>query len=112
TLVSNSPQNPEYNFRFGAARLFTEEDKEAPLEFLKFAVGMGNAPPLAHFYYGLGLHLNYQFDRAIAEYKKYQPNASKKEKESALVAHYIAQCNSGKTLVSNFTDISVVQRTV
>ena len=112
TLLSIEMQSPEYNFRFGACQLFTAQDKEEPLKYLKFAVDNASAPALAHFYYGLGLHLNYQFDRAIKEYKKYQPEATKKEKESALVVHHIEQCENGKTLVSNFTDISVIQRSV
>ena len=112
TLLSIEMQSPEYNFRFGACQLFTAQDKEEPLKYLKFAVDNASAPALAHFYYGLGLHLNYQFDRAIKEYKKYQPEANKKEKESALVVHHIEQCENGKTLVSNFTDISVIQRSV
>ncbi len=112
TLLSIKMQSPEYNFRFGACQLFTSQDKEEPLKYFKFAIDNAGAPPLAHFYYGLGLHLNYQFDKAIKEYKKYQPNASKKEKESELVSHYIEQCEHGKTLVSSFTDISVIQRSV
>lgn len=112
TLLSIQMQSPEYNFRFGACQLFTSQDKEESLKYLKFAIDNSSAPPLAHFYYGLGLHLNYQFDKAIGAYKKYLPIANKKEKESALVAHYIDQCESGKTLVSSFTDISVIQRSV
>ena len=112
TLLSIQMQSPEYNYRFGACQLFTAQDKEEPLKYLKFAVENPSAPALAHFYYGLGLHLNYQFDKAIGEYKKYVPASSKKEKESALVAHYIEQCEHGKTLISSFTDISVIQRSV
>ncbi len=112
TLLSMNMQNAEYNFRFGACQLFTIEDKEEPLQYLKFATEQSEVPSLAYYYYGLGLHLNYRFDRAIEQYKKYQPLASKKEPESAFVDHYIKQCQDGKKLVSSFTDISVVQRSV
>lgn len=111
-LLSLKLQSPEYNFRFGACHLFTEETKDEALKYLKFAADHQSAPPLAYFYYGLGLHLNYQFDRAIDQYQKYKEVSAKKEQESALVDTYIAQCVSGKSLVSSFTDISVVQREV
>lgn len=111
-LLSLKLENPEYNFRFGACQLFTSEDKEKALKYLKFAASTDAAPPLSHFYYGLGLHLNYRFDRAIDEYQKYKEVASKKERESQLVDNNIQQCVSGKALVSSFTDISVVQREV
>jgi hypothetical protein len=112
TLLSGNLQHPEYNFRFGACQLFTIQDKEEPLKYLKFATEQSNVPHLAYFYYGLGLHLNYRFDRAIEQYAIYEEQASKKEKEAALVAHYKEQCTHGKSLVSSFTDISVVQRSV
>ena len=109
-LLALNLQSPEYNYRFGACQLFTSHDKEQALKYLKFAVESDNAPNLSHYYYGLGLHLNYRFDRAMKEYEKYQVSASKKEPESKLVAHNISQCKSGIDLVSNFTDISVIQK--
>lgn len=112
TLLSINLQNPEYNYRFGACQLLTIPDKEEALKYLKFATEQGDFPSLAYFYYGYGLHLNYRFDKAITQYEKYKPEASKKDKESALVDRFIQQCKDGKTLVSSFTDISVVQRSV
>jgi len=112
TLLSINLQSAEYNYRFGVCQLFTIQDKEEPIKYLKFATEQQDAPPLAYFYYGLGLHLNYRFDKAIEQYQKYKPLSSKKEPESALIDHHIEQCKQGKNLVSSFTDISVVQRSV
>ena len=112
TLLSINLQSAEYNYRFGVCQLFTIQDKEEPIKYLKFATEQQDVPPLAYFYYGLGLHLNYRFDKAIEQYEKYKPLSSKKEPESALVDHHIEQCKQGKDLVSSFTDISVVQRSV
>jgi len=109
-LLSLDLQSAEYNFRFGACQLFTIHDKEQALKYLKFAVETPDAPDLSHFYYALGLHLNYRFEKAIKEYEKYQSAAGKKDKELKLAPHYIQQCRSGIDLVSSFTDISVVQR--
>ncbi len=109
-LLSLQLRSPEYNYRFGACQLFTSNDKEQSLKYLKFAVDSKDAPNLSHFYYGLGLHLNYRFEKAIREYEKYQAGAGKKEKENQFVSHHIEQCRNGIKLVSSFTDISVVQR--
>ena len=37
-LLSLQLQSPEYNYRFGACQLFTSQDKEQSLKYLKFAV--------------------------------------------------------------------------
>lgn len=111
-LLSLKLQSPEYNYRFGACQLNTIQNKKEPLKYLEFAVKAEDPPALAYFYYGLGLHLNYQFDKAIEQYNKYKELGAKKDKEYDLVDHYIGQCNDGKTLVSNFTDISVVDAQV
>ncbi len=111
-LLSLNLQSAEYNFRFGACQLFVNSNKEEALKYLSFAAKGENAPGLAYYYYGLGLHYNYRFDRAIDQYQKYQGLAGKKEREAGLVAHNIEQCVSGKNLVSRFTDINVVQKEV
>ena len=109
-LLALKLRSPEYNLRFGACQLFTSSDKEQALKYLKYAVESEEPPNLANFYYGLGLHLNYRFEKAIKFYERYKADASKKDKESTLVDHYIEQCKSGIDLVSNFTDISVISR--
>lgn len=111
-LLSLRLESSDYNFHFGACQLYVGENKEKALQYLKYATEQSDVPPLAYFYYGLGLHLNYRFDKAIDFYQKYQGLASKKDRELNLVDTYITQCTNGKSLVSNFTDISVVQRKV
>lgn len=39
------------------------------------------APPLAHFYYGQALHINYKFDQAIEQYNNFSKYVSAKDKE-------------------------------
>jgi hypothetical protein len=111
-LLALKLESSEYNYRFGACQLFTSQNKEEGIKYLNFASKDPTAPSLAHFYYGLGLQLNYQFEKAVVKYEKYKTAASKKDKEADLVDLYITQCKNGKTLVSNFTDISVIQRKV
>ncbi|MEZ4721279.1 MAG: hypothetical protein R2813_05310 [Flavobacteriales bacterium] len=111
-LLALKVESPEYNFRFGACQLFTSEDKEEAMKFLNYAATVREPPSLAIFYYALGLHLNYRFDKAIEQYGKYKSVAAKRDRESTLVDQYIQQCTNGKSLVSSFTDISVVQREI
>ncbi|MBT3646656.1 MAG: hypothetical protein HN542_00265 [Flavobacteriales bacterium] len=111
-LLSLKLQSPEYNYRFGACQLFTIQNKEEPLKYLDFAVKAEEPPALAYFYYGLGLHLNYRFDKAIEQYQKYKELGATKDKMFKLADRYIKQCTDGKTLVSSFTDISVVEAQV
>jgi hypothetical protein len=111
-LLSLNLASADYNYHFGACQLFYGHNKEKALQFLKYAVEQKEIPPLAYFYYGLGLHLNYRFDKAIDYYQKYKGLASKKDRELQSVDNYLKQCRNGKMLVSNFTDISVLQREV
>jgi len=39
------------------------------------------APPLAHYYYGQALHINYKFDEATEQYDKFAKYVSAKDKE-------------------------------
>ncbi len=80
-LLALKLRSPEYNLRFGACQLFTSSDKEQALKYLKYAVESEEPPNLANFYYGLGLHLNYRFEKAIKFYERYKADASKKIKK-------------------------------
>jgi tetratricopeptide (TPR) repeat protein len=70
-LLALKLESSEYNYRFGACQLFTSQNKEEGIKYLNFASKDPTAPSLAHFYYGLGLQLNYQFEKAVVKYEKY-----------------------------------------
>lgn len=40
-----------------------------------------SAPPLAHYYYGQALHLNYRFDEELKQYEMFEKYVSPKDKE-------------------------------
>ncbi|WP_317898784.1 hypothetical protein [Aurantibacillus circumpalustris] len=40
-----------------------------------------DAPPLAHYFYGEALHVNYKFDEALASYEKFRQFVDPKDKE-------------------------------
>lgn len=71
------------NYNVGACYLKSANDKAKAESYLTKAVAKIDknykmddpsekaAPPLAHYYYGQALHINYKFDEAIAQYDKF-----------------------------------------
>jgi len=85
-LVSQQPNNANLNFNMGLAmsNSHLKEDQEKALGyFQKSIAGVSpkytpysrkekNAPVDAHYYYGLALHSDMQFDKAIQNFRKFQ----------------------------------------
>ena len=79
-LVSNHPQNPNYNYRYGTCLLYASEDKVQALRYLSFSVKKEDAvDPKAFFYYGVALQQNYEFESAGKQFKKFQSLVKAKE---------------------------------
>ncbi len=57
------------------------------------------APPLAHFYYGKALHINYKFDEAAIQYDLFNNQYVKTKDMREDVAYYRAQTDYAKELV-------------
>lgn len=66
-----------------------------------------SAPPLAHFYYGRALHLNYKFDEALAQYDLFDKNYAKDKTNKALVADYKQQAMYAKELVATPINVKI-----
>jgi hypothetical protein len=81
------------NYNMGICYLNTLNQKFKAEEFLARAVKRvdkncaidnpleKSAPPLAHFYYGQALHLNYKFDDELKQYELFEKYVSPKDKE-------------------------------
>jgi hypothetical protein len=65
------------------------------------------APPLAHFFYGRALHLNYKFDEAAAQYDIFEKNYAKDKENKENVAFYKAQTTYAKELFASPINVSV-----
>lgn len=66
------------------------------------------APPLALFYYGKALHINYKFDEALEQYEKFSQYISPKDKEWKKMVEKEKQAASiAKTLVANPINIKI-----
>lgn len=58
------------------------------------------APPLAHFYYGRALHINYKFDEAAKQYDLFRDQYAKNKDLKEEVSYYRAQTDYAKELVA------------
>lgn len=65
------------------------------------------APPLAHFYYGKALHINYKFDEAIAQYDIFGKNYAKDKASKEDVTYFTAQSNYAKDLVKSPINVRI-----
>jgi hypothetical protein len=107
-LVSNHPQNPNYNYKYGTCLLFATEDKEQAIKFLKFSINKGGADSHAFFYFGRALHLNYQFAEAKVQYIKFRSAVKPKISNKIGIGAYINQCSSAEKLIDKIQQINVV----
>lgn len=110
-LVSNFPKDPEYNYRLGVCMIYSEADKSKSIPFLKTsAANTADAPKEVLFYLGKAYHINYRFDEAIRNYNEFKKTASATLQKKLQVDREIASCNNGKRLLSNVTDLVVLNK--
>lgn len=108
-ILSLEPLVLEWNFRYGACLLYNSGDKSEGLRYLNAAVNDPKMDPRAHYFRGRALHLDYQFDAAKKEYQTYLNKRVKKD-ERYPVEREIQMCESGKKLLTTFTDIIVTNK--
>ncbi len=109
-LVGSYSKDPNYNFKYGACLLYSGTDKERPIKYLQFAVSKPEVDPLAYYYYAVGLHLNYEFVKAIKYYKKFQTKGKDSDVKKFEVGNSIVQCENGTTLLKTITDLIVLDK--
>jgi hypothetical protein len=66
-----------------------------------------SAPPLAHFYYGRALHINYKFDEAAAQYDIFEKNYAKDKLMKDDVVNYKQQTAYAKELVAGPIPVTI-----
>ena len=107
-LVSNFPNEAEYNYRLGVCMIFSEPNKKKCIPYLKQAANGGKeAPKDVNFYLGKAYHINYLFDEAIKCYNEFKKTAPAALQKKLQVDREIKSCNNGKFLLSNLTDLVV-----
>ena len=67
-----------------------------------------SAPPLAHFYHGQALHINYRFDDALAEFAKFETFVGPKDKDwKKMLDHNRAYSEYAKKAVAGPVNIQI-----
>ena len=110
-LVSLYPKDPNYNYRLGVCMLYTEPDKKKPYSYLQIANKNSNdATKEALFYLAKTYHVNYQFDEAIKLYADYKKIGSASSIKKLEVDREIQACKNGKHLLSNLSDLVIIDK--
>lgn len=92
TLLKHDPQNAAYNFWMGKCQFLTYH-KNTALHFFKQVEAVNpNVDEEFHYYYGLTLHYNDEYDKAIEEYRLDQERFSPDRPEYIAVNNRISQC--------------------
>ncbi|HNW98829.1 MAG TPA: hypothetical protein PKK00_10510 [Bacteroidales bacterium] len=111
-LLSIYPKDVTYNYRFGVCLLFADtRDVEKPLKYLEFASSKDGVDKAVFYYLGMAYHRNYRFTDAIREYNIYKDKASTGVAEKLDVDRQIEICNNAKSLLKQYSDIYVLQKT-
>jgi WD40-like Beta Propeller Repeat len=111
-LLSLYPKDAQYNYKFGTCLLFSSKDKEKAISYLEYAAKRQkqNVDKEVFFYLGKSYHLNYRFSDAIKCYTTYKKIASSKQAETYEVDKQIEMCESGRRLLKNVTELSVLEK--
>ncbi|MCC6251818.1 MAG: PD40 domain-containing protein [Bacteroidia bacterium] len=108
-LLSLYPKDPVFNYKYGVCMLYAKENKEKPLPYLIFAAGKEDVDDDIYYHLGRAYHLNYRFDDAIAQYKIFKEK-KKKSSTKLEVDLQIQQCENGKQLLKNISDLTVIDK--
>ena len=109
-LLSTYPKDPNYNYKYGACVLFGARDKDEALDYLKFAVTKSNVDPVAFYFLGKGYHHEYEFSKALKNYKLFKEKATSKDQKKYSVDREIEMCQNGGTLLKSMVDIGVLSK--
>lgn len=110
-LLNVEPKNHELNFKYGACLIYSAQDKSEAIRFLNFSVKNPSINHLAYYYLGKAFHLNFQFTNALTYYNKFKSIASSSELKKYNIKSNISACNNGKQLLTNITDMIVINKT-
>ncbi len=110
-LLSVYPENPVYNYKFGVCTLMADRhDIKKSIKYLEFAKDKPKVDVQLYYYLGLAYHLNYQFNKAIEQYNEYIKKTDEKYIKKFDVNRKIEMCNNGKKLLTNVSDLYVIEK--
>jgi tetratricopeptide (TPR) repeat protein len=100
-IVSNHPENPEYNYRMGVCIMKAGNVKGEAIRFLQKATLSYLNPVDSWLYFGKALHENEDYSEAIKAFENYKLNASKSEWNTAKGEELIKCCTNGQNCKFN-----------
>lgn len=109
-LLSLSPKNTDYNFRYGTCLLFNADRKQEALRYLKFAAEDPKIDPLAFYFLGKAYHVNYLFNDAVRSYDKFSAEADSKVASNYPTTRLIQTCQNGRKLLMNYSEMIVFDK--
>jgi len=110
-LLSLYPQDPNYNYKYGATLLEASADREKPLKYLKFAISKSSqVEPLAYYFLGKAHHLNYNFADAVKYYSRFKQKAGKELIDEFKVERQIEMAKNGNQLLSKLNEVQVLDK--
>jgi hypothetical protein len=110
-LVSLYGSNPMYAFRFGAAGIYATTDRDKCIFFMNDGIRRGYTEPETHYFLARAFHLSYNFKEALAEYKKFEANAEKKQLSRSDYKAQKLSAESGLNLMNSIKDVQVIEKT-
>lgn len=103
-LVKKDYTDYRLNFRTGMCYLRTNGHKSEAIKYFAYCTKSPKVENDSWLYLGRAYQFAMKFDDAIKAYNTYKLKAEAKDKAEA--DHFIEQCNSGKILVANPTDVT------
>ncbi len=97
-MLSIYPKDPTYNYYAGVCLLFIEESPISALSHLRFA-STKDVSIDVWFYLGLAYLQNYQFEKALDNFERFEKRASKAQLKKTKVQNYISMAQNGLYLV-------------
>lgn len=111
-LLSLEPRSHDYNYKYGTCLLYNSEEKKIAFRYLNYAVQKPEDIEVEAFYFlAKAYHLTFQFDKAIKNYQLYKDKAGSKIDKTLEVDRQIEMCRNGKALMSNLTEIVILNKT-
>jgi len=87
--------------------LYNSDNKSSAFKYLNYAVSVGGVEGEAYYFLGKAYHLTFQFNKAIANYSKYQQRSGDRAIRRLRVDRQIEMCVNAKSLISTISDLVV-----
>jgi len=107
-LLIQFPKEPGYQYGAGTCLVILNHDTEYAINLLRSA-GNANYDPLAWYYLGQALHMNYQFEDAIKAFSKFLLLGKNKDIKTLEVERKIQMAKNGLELTRIGLNLNVIE---